>query len=351
MLRTLATLLLLLTLLSGCVATMPDNTPTQVLVPVLYATNRDLSSESERADLSFGEAVVALSPRKQGDSPFADWSRWAVRTDAPRRRNELLDVAPLEVAEFGAALDAVAARPRSVLLFVHGYRRSFTVVAREMAEFAYETNLDSVPVFFSWPSANSVFGYAGDATSVRWAAADLRDTLKLLLGRDAVDTVHIVAHSLGNSGVLEALDDLSRDPNARIDKLGEIVFASPDVDVGLFRRDFLPMLDGLGARVTLYATENDVPLQASQRVNRYQRLGDAKAKIFIEEGVETVVFSDVVTFLNSHDAVVEIGALQADMHYLLVERIGASGRPTLEAVDTERGRYWRARPLGYSNAP
>ena len=46
----------------------------------------------------------------------------------------------------------------------------------------------------------------------------------------------------------------------RLERLGEIVLASPDVDAGLFRRDYLPGLQKLGARVTLYATENDVPL-------------------------------------------------------------------------------------------
>ena len=107
------------------------------------------------------------------------------------------------------------------------------------------------------------------------------------------------------------------------------------------------MLRKLGVRATLYATENDVPLQASQAVNRYKRLGDARAEIFIDSGIETVVYSDVVTFFNSHDAIVEIGDLQADLHYLLEEGLGASERPTLAAVDTEQGRYWRARP--YAN--
>jgi len=48
--------------------------------------------------------------------------------------------------------------------------------------------------------------------------------------------------------------------------------------------------------------------------------------------------------MNSHDAIVEIGNVQADLHYLLEGRLGASERPTLEAVDTEDGRYWRAQP-------
>ena len=180
------------------------------------------------------------------------------------------------------------------------------------------------------------------SANMRWAAADLRDTLKFLLNERGVSTVHVIAHSLGGNGLLEALDDLSRDASVRTDKLGEIVLASPDVDSDLFRRDFLPVLRKLGVRVTLYATDSDVPLQASHRVNGVRRLGDAKSEIFIAAGVETVVYSDVVTFLNSHDAVVEIGDVQADLHYLLAERLDADDRPTLEAVDTEQGRYWRA---------
>ena len=325
---------------------MPDDVPKQVLIPLLYATDRniDLSEDapsfygSDRGELSFGMTTVALSPRKEGDSPFSDWSRWQPRNNAAYNRSELLTVVPLDRGSFDTRLD------RSVILYVHGFRRDFDIAAMDMALVVYGANLHSVPVFFSWPSGNSVLGYAGDTTNIRWATNDLRDTLKYLLNQPSVDTVHIAAHSLGGNGLLDALERLSQDDEAQIDKIGEVVLASPDIDTGLFRREYLPMLRRVGSRTTLYITENDVPLQASQRVNRSNRLGDASAEIFIEEGIETVVFSDVVTFMNSHDAIVEIGNVQADLHYLLEDRLGASERPTLEAVDTEDGRYWRAQP-------
>lgn len=351
------TVLLAAALASGCAVQAPADRPAQVLVPVYYATNRSpLPVEDdgpdrygdERGDLGFGTALIALSTRKAGESPFADWTRWQARTGERRNRNELLGVNPLDAAGFGAALDAASAAgdDRSVLLFVHGFRRSFEDVARDIATLAFEINVHGLPMFFSWPSANSILGYAADVNSMRWAAADLRDTLRFLLTRESITTVHVIAHSLGGDGLLAALEDLARDERARTDKLGEIVLASPDVDVGLFRRDYLPALQALGARVTLYATDNDVPLQASERVNRYRRLGDAKAEIFIGSGVETVVYSDVVSFMNSHDAVVEIGDVQADLYYLLVERRGADERPSLTSVDTDSGRYWRARAVG-----
>jgi esterase/lipase superfamily enzyme len=214
----------------------------------------------------------------------------------------------------------------------------------DLALVVYGADLRSVPIFFSWPSGNSVLGYAGDTTNARWATNDLRDTLRYLLNQPSVDTVHIAAHSLGGNGLLDALERLSQEDGVRIDKIGEVILASPDIDTGLFRREYLPLLRRVGSRTTLYITENDVPLQASQRVNRNNRLGDASSEIFIEDGIETVVFSDVVTFMNSHDAIVEIGNVQADLHYLLEDRLGANERPTLEAVDTEDGRYWRAQP-------
>jgi esterase/lipase superfamily enzyme len=339
-------LLFSLAILAGCAATLPDETPKQVLIPLLYATDREVDPSddasslfgSERGPLSFGMATVAISPKKEGESPFADWSRWEPRSNAAHNRNELLAVSPLAQASFNARLG------RSVLLYVHGFRRDFDIAALDLALVVYEADLHSVPVFFSWPSEMSVLGYAGDATNVRWATNDLRDTLKHLLNQPAVDTVHVAAHSLGNNGLLDALERLSRDDEARIDKLGEVIMASPDVDTGLFRREYLPMLRRIGARITLYTTENDVPLQASQMVNRNNRLGDASTGIVIEEGIETIILSDVVTFMNSHDAIVEIGNVQADLHYLLEQRLGASERPTLEAVDTEQGRYWRAQP-------
>jgi esterase/lipase superfamily enzyme len=349
--------LILLSLLAGCATPLPQDAPLQVLVPVLYATNRSpdetgTSGEhftSARGPVSFGSANIALSTRKQGDSPFADWSRWQPRREAAQNRNEILAVEALDTQSFKSLLDTNQAveEPRDVLLYVHGFRRDFDIVAIETAAILYETNLDAIPMFFSWPSANSVFAYVSDTTNMRWAAADLRDTLRYLLDQPGVNSVHVIAHSLGASGLLEALAGLSRDDAARVDKLGEIILASPDVDTDLFRRDFLPVLRRLGLRVTLYAADSDVPLQASQRVNGVQRLGDASSRIFIDEGVETIVFSDVVTFFNSHDAHVEIGDVQADLHYLIAGGLGATERPTLEPVDTEQGRYWRAQP--YAN--
>ena len=355
MLRIRVIALILLSLLASCATPLPQGAPLQVLVPVLYATNRSpddaaapgLTYSSDRGPISYGSASVALSTRKEGDSPFADWSRWQARQEEAQNRNELLQLEPLDTRSFESLIDAAAANgARDVLLYVHGFRRDFAIVAIETAAIAYETNLDAIPVFFSWPSSNSVFGYVSDITSMRWAAADLRDMLKGLLNQDCIASVHVIAHSLGGYGLLEALDDLSQDNTARVDKLGEIILASPDVDSDLFRREFLPVLRELGLRVTVYATDSDFPLQTSHRVNRVNRLGDAKSEIFIAEGVETVVFSDVVTFLNSHDAHVEIGDVQADLHYLIAEGLGASERPTLESVETEQGRYWRAQYYG-----
>lgn len=343
-----------LSLLAGCATSVPPDAPMQVLVPVLYATDRNVDEAGDPASLygglrgpvSLGIATVALSTRKEGESPFADWSRWKPYTGVAENRNELLGVAPLDAPSFEKLLDAKAAETprRSVLLYVHGFRRDFDVVATNMAILAYETNLDSVPMIFSWPSSGSVFGYAGDVTNLQWSTAHLRDVVKRLLALDSIETVHLAAHSLGSQGLLEAIVDLSRDDEARLDKLGEIVFASPDVDSDLFRRDYLPVLRDLGLHVTLYATDNDVPLQTSLRVNRYKRLGDARAEIFIADGIETIVFSDVVTFMNSHDAFLEIGDLQADLHYLLNQGLPATERPTLDTVTTEQGTYWRAQP-------
>ena len=349
-------LLLVTAFVLGCATQAPVDAPQQILVPVYYATNRNLLPHEDndsglygdgRGDISFGSTLVALSTRKQGDSPFADWARWEARRDKSGNRNELLAVNPLDADTFGATLDAafLGDSDRSVLLFVHGFRRSFEIVATEVATIAFETNLHGAPMFFSWPSANSSLAYASDVNSMRWAAADLRDTLKFLLTRESIATVHVIAHSLGSDGLLMALEDLSRDDAARVDKLGEIVLASPDVDAGMFKRDYLPAVQKLGARVTLYATDDDVPLRASGRVNRHHRLGNAKAEIFIGDGVQTIVYADVVTFMNSHDAVVEIGDVQADLHYLLVERRGADERPTVTSVETKKGRYWRTQRL------
>lgn len=348
--RTHTALALLTTaILSACATTGRDGAPLQVLVPVYYGTDRIVDDVDDPGDYygaehaapSYGVATVALSTRKQGNTEFADWTRWAPRPDA-RNRNELLRVEPLELSAYRQRLGNDArSNERAIVVYIHGYARKFEEVAINAAILAYELNIDGVPAMFSWPSSGNPLSYGKDVEKMQRSTATLRAFLDELASTEGADTVHVLAHSLGNRGVLESLAAIAANAQQAW-KFGEIVLISPDVEVRDFEREYLPVLAGVDSRITLYTSEDDIPLRASNWVNRTERLGDASNGVFVDERVETIVVSDVDGLFEGHISHLDVAEVQADMALVINEGRTPEDRPGLATVNTMDGRYWRA---------
>ncbi len=128
----------------------------------------------------------------------------------------------------------------------------------------------------------------------------------------------------------------------RPEKIGQLILFAPDVDADIFARDYLPVLTSLADLTSLYVNAKDVPLQTSNRLNRYQRLGNASEEVFVAAGVETLEISDAVTMFNSHDAHLEIPRVQEDLHALYSAALCGPKQETLEASADETVRpYWK----------
>ena len=124
-------------------------------------------------------------------------------------------------------------------------------------------------------------------------------------------------------------------------KFGEILLIAPDLDRDIFERDVAPAIVQSPSRVTLYVSSVDVPLRISKSVNLYPRVGDASEEPFIFHGIDTIDASNVADVTIGHSYYRESPEVLKDLYYLLVQRRGADDRPTLEAVDTAKGRYWK----------
>ena len=348
---------LVISILSACSGTPVTESgepiPEQVLVPIAYVTDRAIGDTSsapkyfgpERGDVSYGIATIGISTKKQGVTGYADWQRWEPNLNKPKNKNQVLDVNPMTAEAIGAHLKRWSSTTgdRSVLLYIHGYAKSFGTVARNTGILAYELNLRGAPILYSWPSRGSAAAYPADMTSMDWSVVHLEQFLRLLLADPDIDTVHLLAHSMGNRGLLKAMLNLLDDADILENwKFGEIVLFAPDVDADVFRRDIAPRFAGIPSRVSMYISGVDVPLDTSGRVNRYGRAGNAKKEIIIVDGLETVDVTPVSRLLNGHSAHRDVPEIQADLHFLFNEGLGADSRPTLEAVDTPDGRYWQA---------
>lgn len=341
--------------LAGCTVVsqekIPQPEPTEALIEILYATDRNQGGKQEaksfygvaRGEMSYGICVVAINIEKT-KSEFADYSIWSAGfKNHPANRGELREITKLEKGEFFEDFSnrINASQDNSALVFIHGYYRTFEIAAQETANLVYEINYRGAPVLFSWPSRHELSAYQGDVTSIDWATVHLRTFLEDLALKTGVQTIHVIAHSLGNRGFVNAFVDIIKNPAIQSNwKFGEIVMVAPDLDQQIFERDIAPVITKSPSRISLYVSAVDVPLWASKTVNLYPRLGDASETPAIIEGIQTIDASQVANLAIGHTYYRESPRVMADLYYLINHRRDATDRPTLKAIDTPNGQYW-----------
>ena len=145
---------------------------------------------------------------------------------------------------------------------------------------------DSIPVLFSWPSKNEKAAYLYDADSAEWSVKYFIELLEVLQKQAGIKTVHIIAHSMGNRIVLNAIDKAVDILKSR--PLGEVVLAAADVD----RQRFIQVMDAVGNishGMTLYASAADAALWWSGEVASDERAGTVTNDgPVVVDGVESI---------------------------------------------------------------
>ena len=170
---------------------------------------------------------------------------------------------------------------RAAFVFVHGFNVGFEDAARRAAQLACDLKFLGVPLLYSWPSKASIKHYLADSTAAERSASRLADFLKAVVSDGTISTVHLIAHSLGCRASTFALEAAV---NSSQRLLRQVIFAAPDVDVGVFVQRVGPIITS-GERVTIYCSEYDVALAISQRVHQAPRLGTRPVAL---DGIDTV---------------------------------------------------------------
>ena len=339
-------------------ASMMQNTsqavqPETALVDVWYATDRKTTDEEkpkdyfgvERGKLTYGIYQVAINLDKS-ILPTSDQSLWQLESgDKPSDAAELRNISPLEQSEFFTRMQQAlnSSEDKSILLYIHGYLRSFEAAALEAARLAYEISYKGVPAMYSWPSRDSLVNYIADVAGIDWSTANLRGFLEDLTRKTQGATIHVVAHSLGNRGLFAALLELQKEgqQNNLPWKFGEIVLVAPDYDRDTFKRDVAPELVQSKSRITLYVSGVDVPLFASKMLSAYPRLGDGSDVPTIIPGIETIDATEAVGWTSGHTYHRRNVQVLQDLKLLINNQLGAAERSTVESVDSPEGRYWK----------
>jgi len=160
----------------------------------------------------------------------------------------------------------------SALVFVHGFNTSFEEGLYRTAQIAWDLKFGGVPVLFSWPSRGRVADYIYDRESAAGARQAFIEMLQLIKAQNNIKRIHILAHSMGNQVVLEAL--MAFRQVAATLRLNELMMAAPDVD-GDNYRNIAPIVRSITMGMTLYASSADKALKASKRLaGNISRAGD-----------------------------------------------------------------------------
>lgn len=159
------------------------------------------------------------------------------KPDDPLKFFTATDVVAYEAQPgFSDALSAdIAARGGRAMIFIHGYNTSFDSAVYRATQIAHDSGYPGTPVLFSWASGGSTKDYVYDRESASVARDQLEVTLRVL-AQSGARRIDIVAHSMGTWVTMEALRQLALTGNRNLGgKLGDVVLASPDIDVDVFR--------------------------------------------------------------------------------------------------------------------
>ncbi|MFJ8463524.1 alpha/beta hydrolase [Streptomyces swartbergensis] len=325
-----------------------------LLVPVLYATDRapeatapdEIRFGANSGPLAYGELRVAIPD---------DHRMGAAKKPRPWRLR--FRSGPAEVATLGSLVTSTPqdfaqlagkrlaeCEPRHGLLFVHGYNVTFSAASIRAAQIAYDLNFTGVPLMYSWPSKGSVGGYAADENSVSRSMPHFQRFLRLVLTATGIDELHIIAHSMGSRVLTEALADLDTTSLPRgSGRLGQVIFAAPDVDAEVFRHR-LPRIVRQAEGCTLYASSADRALAVSRARAAAPRAGQAGPGIVVAAGLDTIDATALDTGLMGHSYVGDHRSVLADVYGLLRQARPPSERFGLVSVPHAEGSYWSFQP-------
>jgi esterase/lipase superfamily enzyme len=156
---------------------------------------------------------------------------------------------------------------RDVLIYVHGFNQTFENAALDGARLSDGVKFAGETMVFSWPSRARLLDYDYDRESAMWSRDALDQVLEDLLASPTVGRVNIVAHSVGTMLTMEALRQLyAKLGDYAADRVGAIVFASPDIDMDVFTGS-VPKIGPLAPKITIITASNDRALAVSRWVN------------------------------------------------------------------------------------
>jgi esterase/lipase superfamily enzyme len=323
------------------------------LCTVFYGTNRKPNDANDHSkgygdgrarELSMGSCTVSIPKcHNQGEIQGSLWKK-LIKWDATYGDLKLQEIRPIGEGDFWDEINALFAplepEEKQALVFIHGYNTSFDAASIRAAQLAVDLAHPGMTAFFSWPSKGNIFGYLADEASIQYSEKYLAEFLTKFTKHTEATRVHIIAHSMGNRGLLEAINIIHRQsPEIRF---GQIILAAPDVDADVFNQK-AETYTAISEQTTLYISSEDKAVNASEWIHHYHRAGFTPP-ISVVDCMDTIKVDEEVDLLElGHGYFAEHKTLLNDIAKLMSTNIHAEDRAELSRETTKETaqEYWK----------
>ncbi|MDE5108469.1 MAG: alpha/beta hydrolase, partial [Trichodesmium sp. St17_bin3_1_1] len=285
---------------------------TATLYPLWFGTNRkpvDIDNISKgfsgkRDDkLHYGICQVAVPKSHKIGSTGSPWWKRLITLKDDRLKLQFKSLQILQEELFWANINEELKdheiNERSALVFVHGYNVNFEDAAIRAAQMGFDLQVPGITAFYSWPSQGKLLAYPVDAASIEASEKYMTEFLLNLAKKTHIEKIHIIAHSMGNRGLLRAVQRIiSQVQTITNIVFGQIILAAPDVDIDLFK-ELAKGYRQLAERTTLYISSKDKALATSGLIHQHDRAGFFPP-VTVVEGIDTVKVSKIDVTLLGH---------------------------------------------------
>ncbi|SDP89413.1 Esterase/lipase superfamily enzyme [Phyllobacterium sp. YR620] len=251
--------------LAPVAAPSPDTAKVDILVATTRAptTQKGVFFSGERgSDLSLANVVVSIPPNRQPGT-----IQWPRRLPGdPERSFVTTAVNPVEIGDIRTWYRSHAVSDRRVLIFVHGFNTRFEDSVFRFAQIVHDSRAEVTPVLFSWPSRGALLDYNYDRESTNFSRSELVYVIQQAVKSPDVSEITIVGHSMGSWPVMEALRDISMQNKRISPKITDVILASPDLDIDVFRKQ-LTDIGQERPHISIFVSANDRALRLSRLIS------------------------------------------------------------------------------------
>lgn len=318
---------------------------------VWYGTNRrprdstDIKkgySAKRDKQVHYGTCRVYIPESHKIGSLGSPW--WKRLRDWTDDRIKLLEIGTLNEIGFwqqvSSHLTGIGVKERHAVIFVHGYNVSFEDAALRAAQIGFDLSIRGAMAFFSWPSQARLDGYAADEATIETSEHSIANFMVDFATSSRAKAVHIIAHSMGNRGVLRAVNRIADRAQRRTGvPFSQIILAAADVDTDTFR-EFSTAYRQVARRTTLYVSTRDRAVEASRWLHKFERAG-LMPPICVVPRIDTINVTNVDLTMFGHGYIGDARDVLQDIHQLIFHNAPPNKRFGLREGTSEEGkRFW-----------